>query len=910
MKRTSAAPKAASTGGWGAALLIFTAVLVVSLYGVFLPGQTLFSNDGPLGQLMAECHRLPSRFTGCWLDTTGIGVNGGLALPDITFDLQWLMGPILFSKFYAIISLLLLGFGAWLFFRQLRLSPLACILGGLAAILSSTFFSVACWGMSAHVLAAAMSFFALAALTNSSPRWRWLRVILAGLAVGMGVTEGADVGAILSLYVAAFIVYEALTAEGSRVSNLAIGLGRLSLVTIFAGILASQAISALISTSIKGIAQTDESVRTPVQRWNWSTQWSLPKRETLGLVVPGLFGYRLDTPNGGAYWGRIGRDPAWDTYIANGSQGTPPKGFVRYTGGGYYAGVLVALIAFWAALQSVRRQDSAFNSEQRRRLWFWLPVAIVSLLFALGRFAPFYRLIYLIPYFNTIRNPVKYLYPFAFAVIVLFAFGVDALQRKYMAANGASSVSRWAGVLNWWKKATRFEKNWIYGCALIVLASMVAGLVYASNAGKVEQYLKATQVEGNVDAMFDFSIHRVVWFIVVFLLSSWVILLIFSGAFNGKRAKAGGILLGFLMVADLGLANAPWVIYWNYQEKYTSNPIVDFLRDKPYEHRVALTPVHLPPQEKVLSQLYQVEWLQHQFPYYNIQSFDMADMPRMPEDLSAFNKLYGLKDTNQPYAHLSRAWQLTNTRYILAPVNFGRYWNEQGYLAGSQLQTVSGFDIVPKPGVVGEVTTVQQVTALPTPRGRFGLFEVTNVLPRAKLYDHWQVSTNDTAAFKQLFDPAFDPQQTVLVSSGLPPDSATAMTNSSSPGSVDIVDYAPKDLSLKAVVSTPSVLLLNDHFDPNWKVLVDGEPAQMLRCNVLMQGVHLAPGTHLVEFRFRPEFRLIYVTFGATVLGLVLLGVLLISPNKASLQPAAPAAQPEAKPDTRKAPAMARNGKK
>ena len=89
------------TGGWGATCLLFLVVLSVLLRGVFLPGHTLFSNDGPLGELMAECHRFPGRFLGCWLDLNSIGFNGGVAPPDITFGLQWLLGPIWFSKFDA-----------------------------------------------------------------------------------------------------------------------------------------------------------------------------------------------------------------------------------------------------------------------------------------------------------------------------------------------------------------------------------------------------------------------------------------------------------------------------------------------------------------------------------------------------------------------------------------------------------------------------------------------------------------------------------------------------------------------------------------------------------------------------------------------------------------------------------------
>ena len=53
----------------------------------------------------------------------------------------------------------------------------------------------------------------------------------------------------------------------------------------------------------------------------------------------------------------------------------------------------------------------------------------------------------------------------------------------------------------------------------------------------------------------------------------------------------GGILLGLLLVADLGRANVPWVITWNWVQKYATNPVIDFLREKPYEHRVAVLAV-------------------------------------------------------------------------------------------------------------------------------------------------------------------------------------------------------------------------------------------------------------------------------------------------------------------------------
>ena len=96
---------------------------------------------------------------------------------------------------------------------------------------------------------------------------------------------------------------------------------------------------------------------------------------------------------------RVGRDPSWDRYLANGEQGTP-QGFQRFCGTGNYAGILVILVALWAMAQSLRRQNSVFSDTHRRFLWFWTAVLIVSLLLAFGRFAPFlfYQFIYFLPY--------------------------------------------------------------------------------------------------------------------------------------------------------------------------------------------------------------------------------------------------------------------------------------------------------------------------------------------------------------------------------------------------------------------------------------------------------------------------------------------------------------------------------
>lgn len=878
-----------SRAGLGTAALLFGVVLAVYLNGVFMPDQVMFSNDGPLGRLISQCHQLPQRFFGCWLDLNNIGFDGGAASPSISFGLQWLLGAVWFSKFYALLSLLILGLGAWCFFRKSGLAPAACLLGGLAAMLTSVFFCTATWGLGSHDIAAGMIFLALACLADPNARQRWLLLILAGFAVGMDVVEAADVGAIFSLLVAAYAVYQAWIAGGSRVKNMAMGMGKLALVVICAGFLAAQTIQGLVSTSISGVSGTQQDAQTKAQRWGWATQWSLPKLEALGLLEPGLFGYRLDSHSGGQYWGEMGRDPAWDQYLASGSKGPEPRGLFRYTGGSNYIGLLIALLALWAAAQSFRPKNSVFTPEQKKWIWFWFAIAIVSLLLSFGHFAPFYRWFYALPYVSTIRNPTKFLFLFVLGFVILFAFAVDALWRKYMNNSQAVAGGR---------KVDRFDKNWLIGCGIVWIASVAGWYIYWQHEPQLEQYLATARLSEKPALVAAFSVYQAGWFVLFFFLSAGLLALVLRGTFSGKWAGAGVLALGLLLVADLGLANSPWIVYWNYKDKYESNAIIDQFRDQPYEHRIALSPIAWPDKLAIFYKLYKGEWVQQQLPFYNIQTFETVEMPRIPEDFSAFTKAVNTPFVPRPLFHFSRACQLTDTSYILGPADFINLWNRQ--LPDAQLQLLTRFSLQLKPGVL-TATNLDQITAVPDSYGNYAVFSFPSALPRAKLYSRWEVNGNDTNVLDQLFSPDFNPQNSVFVAGNAPADSGTNVANPPD-DAVQFVSYAPKDIVLTANAAAPSILLLSDHFHPDWKVLVDSRPASLLRCNFLMRGVYLPPGSHTVEFKFRPPVRLLYVNLLAIAIALAVFGRFVYveiksRPKAPAPVPAAPTLPPQKKSD-------------
>jgi hypothetical protein len=368
--------------GWKS-LLVSAGLLILILgllfYRSFETGEIVFSNDGPLGQIAAQQDRMPATLTGGWQDLNSIGSSFGATSPTISALLA-LLPPVLFAKTFPLFSLFILGLGALYFFQQSKFSPLASLLGALAIVLNMTYFAGACWGVASVEIAAGFDFFALALImanTAETP-WlvRWTRLALAGLCVGINVMEASDVGALFSLLIAAFAFFKSFVDGGGNfLTKTGRGIGRVAIVAAFAGFIATQTAVSLVGTSISGVAGAAQDSETKSQHWDWATQWSLPKAETLGLFVPGLFGYKMDTPNemmpafqeayrGGFYWGGIGRDPAVDRFFDSGGQGQPPVGFMRFTGGGNYCGILVALVAVWTIAQSFRRQNSPFSTKK------------------------------------------------------------------------------------------------------------------------------------------------------------------------------------------------------------------------------------------------------------------------------------------------------------------------------------------------------------------------------------------------------------------------------------------------------------------------------------------------------------------------------------------------------------------
>lgn len=918
---------------WFKAPLLFLAVLTLIFAGLFVqsfhPDKVVFSNDGPLGSVVAECRSMPEIMTGVWADSNWLGGPEPTPTPGPSLWLRLVTSPVMLDKLYAPVSLMIIACCAYIFFWRMKFSPTACLLGGLAVGLNSDFVGTSCWGVCSQPIAFGMNLLALAALADISTPWRsWLGAILGGFCVGLGIVEGYDQGALFSLFIAAFVVVQALFSDGPFMKRIVSCVGRMVLVVLCSAFMATAALSTLIGTQVKGVVGMGQDAESKAARWSQAAQFSIPKLEALGIVVPGLFGFRRDTPDGGAYWGRGGSDMAWDEYLASDRKGQPPFGIFRAGAGSNYAGVLVLLITAFGIAQSFRKQGSVFSEMQRKLVWFWCAVVIIAALLMFGRFAPFFKFFYALPYASTIRNPAKFLHVLEWSLLIVFGYGAEALCR--VGFDGKTSpasdfVSHWK---SWWARATGFDRRWVKGSLIALIAFVVVWIGYDTFRGKVESHLaEMTRVEylaqgqtvdasaaaGAAKATIAFSVGQVRRTVIFLAVAVGLVALVVSGWFAGTRAKLGGVLLTLLLVADLALIAREWVVMVNWKQKYETNSIIEFLKERYYEQRVAIFPAErfvdmrrLPreaqkmvEQYKYFTSLYGQEWTQHLFLFHNIQTLDIIQEPRMPTDKAAYESVM--------YFAPLRRWQLTNTRYLIGPSAFLEFMNQQLDTGKGRFRIAKQFDLAAKPDADPAGASAEQITTVISTNGQIAVYDFTGALPRAKLYFNWKVSTNDSATIQawskqlqkrvptewaaalasqsevdlstlhELADNAFDPHQTVLLSEPLPPASATNQT----PGEVRFESYAPKRIVLSAKATAPCVLLLNDKFDPNWNVTVNGQPAKLLRANFIARGVFLEKaGEHRVEFKYQPSVTGLYVSWAACGLALLIVIGMIVTRKK------------------------------
>ena len=204
------------------------------------------------------------------------------------------------------------------------------------------------------------------------------------------------------------------------------------------------------------------------ERWEFCTSWSLPPEDTLEFVLAEVHGGSNDprvSPKD-PYRGRLGEQrvvPAegfkksFNNPFALIRAGNPdPQAKAdakekpvlkpgdlwcgRFRQHSLYFGILTVLFAFmgvvgwWKRRRRAGAQERvtpASGSANYSDVPFWAVAAVVVYLCALGRFTPFYRLVFALPFGDYLRAPVKFVHLLEFCTAVLAGYGFAWLQERF-----------------------------------------------------------------------------------------------------------------------------------------------------------------------------------------------------------------------------------------------------------------------------------------------------------------------------------------------------------------------------------------------------------------------------------------------------------------------------------------------
>jgi hypothetical protein len=150
------------------------------------------------------------------------------------------------------------------------------------------------------------------------------------------------------------------------------------------------------------------------------------------------------------------------------------------------------------------------------------------------------------------------------------------------------------------------------------------------------------------------------------------------------------------------------------------------------------------------------------------------------------------------------------------------------------------------------------------------LFDWGPVFPRVSVVPTATVVPDVREQVAQLFSPTFDPAHTVALTT--PAQELWGRPGPPVEASARVVGESANEVTVEAgVPAAGGYLLMLDSFSPGWRVTVDGASGTLYRANALFRSVRLAPGRHIVHFRYLPESFVVGAAVSAVALIVVVL---------------------------------------
>jgi hypothetical protein len=680
-------------------------------------------------------------------------VNGDIFYPpSVLFRL--IMRPDVAVTWLFIVHEFLAGLFAFVFLRALGLGFFGALLGGLAYMMGGPISSYVSPGHDGKLYVSAlfplMSWAVIRAIRDARP-WAWpVLAIIVGFGILTPHPQLMQYALIGTFFVALYLVF---WDPATRSIERAVLLRRFALVLGAMGVgLLIGAIQFAPVLEYVNFSPRSGGGNAMSRGYDFSSSFSLPPEELFGAYLPEFFGV-LDN-----YWGRTGIHFQSD-----------------------YLGAAVLVLV-----------GAAFFSAKREQLWFWVSVGVVTLLWSLGQYTPFFHLIYvLVPGTKYFRAPSTMFFLTAFAVAALVGQGIEAVLER------------------------RVRPVYLVSCAAVAI--LIAILAGAGGLTNVAESLAGPERYERVLANAPAVTFGAIRGMVVVLLAVGIIVLALRDRITGPVAAWS---LAALMAVDLWSEER---LYWNWSPPaavtFATNAAIEYVLKQPQPGRVLTLPAGralAPRDPEFEGDALMIHHIRQVVGYHS-------------NELRRYDLLIDKAEGNRQ-AYNPKVWSLLNVQYLY-----------------------SDADSIPIPGIqrlVGPVTNAAGSTVylyrLP------GDNPAAWVVPVAvKAPDDQTLATIRDPRFPPLQAAIFDTAAKVPVATSLtalpPALGITASTTRYDPGHITV--------QLSAPAPAGATLIVSENEYPGWSATVDGKPATVARADYTLIGVPLTAGSRTIDLVFHdPAF--------------------------------------------------------
>lgn len=488
--------------------------------------------------------------------------------------------------------------------------------------------------------------------------------------------------------------------------------------------------------------------------YEYAASWSLHYEELVSLVLPGFVGDSVGEKD--SYWGR-------NAFRLNSE----------------YPGIIVTLLALFALIYY-----------RKRDIYFFLGLAVLAVLYALGDHTPLFKLFYyVVPGVKSFRAPSTIMFLYDFSLVVMAVYALKYITESDLKSKDRDKIQNYfliaAGVVG--------AVALLFTIAPKALFSLYSSIFYPSIPdvkSMSHDYLGgALAAETWVSALM---IGLIALFWRLYLKKSVTVTVLC-------------VIIGIVAAVDLWREDAKFISTVSYDRFFRQDPVSRFLVKQDEDFRVFVLPGTY--HNLNFLALYGTEQL---FGYHGNQLKRFDEFTNREWLQSARTQ----QEFQQRYSRFlnSRKLDLLNVKYLAATFP----------LDNERFKTVMNY-------------------------GRIYLIENRDVLPRARVVYNYEVIDDYKAAIRRTESADFDYRNSVVLESEpeipIEPDSLDYTA-------VKVVDDRINDYRLMVDIDRPGILVLAENFYPAWKAKVNGTEREIILADGDLMAVPLEAGKNDVRIEF------------------------------------------------------------